>query len=296
MIVIPGHRAVGGKAGLILFWDVMVEIREKVAALKKQGKSMAEAVAARPSARYDAEWGNLFMSPGAPARFLPWCTRAFSMKLVSVNAGLPREVMWHGRSVTTAIFKQPVEGRVALRKLNLDGDRQADLTVHGGEDKAVYCYPLAHYDYWKGELPGRDLPMAMFGENFTSDGLLEASVHLGDRFSVGSVEVVVTQPRLPCYKLGIRFQSDDMVRRFLASGRTGFYFAVAREGEVGAGDEIKLIARDPNAVPISEITRLYVAKRYGDDHVTSVRRALRVAALPEGWKAYFRERLQKANA
>ncbi len=217
------------------------------------------------------------------------------MKLVSVNTGLPREVMWHGRTVTTGIFKQPVEGRVALRSLNLDGDRQADLSVHGGEYKAVYCYPIAHYDYWKKELPGRELPMGMFGENFTTDGLVEDSVHLGDRFSVGSAEVVVTQPRLPCYKLGIRFQSDDMVRRFLASGRTGFYLAVTREGEVGGGDEIQVISRDDNAVPVSEITRLYIAKRYNDDDVRSVRRALRVAALPESWKEYFRERLGKAN-
>ena len=218
------------------------------------------------------------------------------MKLVSVNSGLPREVMWHGRSVTTGIFKQPVEGRVALRKLNLDGDRQADLSVHGGKDKAVYCYPTEHYDYWKKELPGRELPMGMFGENFTTDGLPEDSVHLGDRFSVGSAEVVVTQPRLPCYKLGVKFQSDDMVRRFLASGRTGFYLAVTREGEVGAGDEIKVISRDDNAVPISEITRLYIAKRYDEGDVVSVRRAIRVAALPESWKGYFRERLESARA
>jgi MOSC domain-containing protein YiiM len=217
------------------------------------------------------------------------------MKLVSVNIGLPREVTWHGRSVTTAIYKQPVRGRVALRKLNLDGDRQADLSVHGGDYKAVYCYPLEHYDYWRRELPGRELPIAIFGENFTTDGLREDSVHLGDQLSVGSAEVIVTQPRLPCYKLGVRFQADDMVKRFIASGRTGFYLAVTREGEVGAGDEIEVIARDPNAVPVSEITRLYVAKRWGDDEVTSVRRALRVAALPERWKEYFRDRLKKMN-
>ncbi len=219
------------------------------------------------------------------------------MKLVSLNTGLPREVMWHGRSVTTGIFKEPVEGRVALRRLNLDGDRQADLTVHGGRYKAVYCYPVAHYDYWRRELAGREVPIAMFGENFTvdvskSDGMLEDSVHLGDQFSVGSAEVIVTQPRLPCYKLGVRFQADDMVKRFLASGRTGFYFAVTREGEVGAGDEIKRIARDPNGVPVSEITRLYIAKRYADDDATWVQRALQVDALPESWKQYFRERLQ----
>lgn len=217
------------------------------------------------------------------------------MKIVSVNLGLPRDVMWHGRNVTTGIFKEPVAGRVALRQLNLDGDRQADLTVHGGEYKAVYCYPLAHYDYWKSELPGRELPMGVFGENFTTDGLLEDAVHLGDRFSVGSAEVVVTQPRLPCYKLGVRFQSDDMPRRFLASARTGFYLAVTREGEVGAGDEIKPVSRDDNAVPVPEITRLYIAKSYDQNDVASVRRALQVAALPESWKAYFRHRLEQAQ-
>jgi MOSC domain-containing protein YiiM len=215
------------------------------------------------------------------------------MKLISVNTGLPREVTWHGRSVTTGIFKQPVEGRVNLRKLNLDGDRQADLTVHGGEYKAVYCYPIAHYDYWTRELLGQELPTAIFGENFTTDGLLEDSLYIGDQFSIGSAEVIVTQPRLPCYKLGVRFQSDDMVKRFLASGRTGFYLAVTREGEVGAGDEIRVITRDPNGVPVSEITRLYAEKRYGDADVAWVRRALRVAALPETWKEYFRQRLEK---
>jgi MOSC domain-containing protein YiiM len=222
-------------------------------------------------------------------------TKAHSMKLVSVSTGLPREVTWRGISVTTGIFKQPVSGRVALRKPNLDGDGQADLTVHGGEYKAVYCYPAEHYSYWRKELSGRELPTAIFGENFTTNGLLEDSVHLGDRFSVGSSEVVVTQPRLPCYKLGIRFESDQMVKRFLASGRTGFYLAVIREGEVGAGDQIKLIAQDSNTVPVSEITRLYIAKRYGREEASSVTRALRVAALPESWKQYFRERLDRAN-
>ena len=217
------------------------------------------------------------------------------MKLVSLNTGLPRDVMWRGRIVTTGIFKEPVEGRVALRKLNLDGDRQADLNVHGGLYKAVYCYPLAHYDYWRKELPGRELPMGSFGENFTADVALEDSVHLGDRFAVGSAELVVTQPRLPCYKLAVKFQSDDMVKRFLVSGRTGFYFAVIREGEVGAGDEIKVIARDANAVPVSEITRLYLTKRFDEDDLAVVRRALLVQALPESWKGHFRERVERMN-
>jgi MOSC domain-containing protein YiiM len=217
------------------------------------------------------------------------------MKLVSLNTGLPRDVMWRGRIVTAGIFKEPVEGRVALRKLNLDGDRQADLNVHGGLYKAVYCYPLAHYDYWRKELPGRELPMGSFGENFTADVALEDSVHLGDRFAVGSAELVVTQPRLPCYKLAVKFQSDDMVKRFLVSGRTGFYFAVIREGEVGAGDEIKVIARDANAVPVSEITRLYLTKRFDEDDLAVVRRALLVQALPESWKGHFRERVERMN-
>lgn len=224
------------------------------------------------------------------------------MNLVSLNVGLPREVSWHNTIVTTAIFKQPVSGRLALRKLNLDGDRQADLRVHGGEHKAVYCYPVEHYAYWKKELPGRDLPFAVFGENFTTQGLLEDSVHLGDRFAVGTAEVVVTQPRLPCYKLGIRFESDQMVKRFLSIARTGFYLAVTREGQVGAGDEIKLLSRDPTAVPVSEITRLYLAihaatdKTYSDADAAVVHRALQLSALPESWKSYLRERLPKVSA
>jgi len=212
-------------------------------------------------------------------------------KIISVNVGLPRDVLWHGHAVTTGIFKEPVEGRVFLRKLDLDGDRQADLTVHGGEYKAVYCYPLEHYAYWKKELPGRDLTPGNFGENFTTEGLLEGAVNLGDRFSICSAEVVVTQPRLPCYKLGIRFQSDAMVKRFLASKRSGFYLAVAREGEVGAGDEIKEVSRDPNHVSIAEIIRLYLAKDYNDADINAVRRALHVAAFPESWKEDFRARL-----
>ena len=209
-------------------------------------------------------------------------------KIISVNVGLPRDVLWRGHAVTTGIFKKPVEGHVFLRKLNLDGDRQADLTVHGGEYKAVYCYPLEHYGYWKQELPGYDLTMGNFGENFTTEGLLEDAVHLGDRFSIGSAEVVVTQPRLPCYKLGIRFQSDAMVKRFLASKRSGFYVAVTREGEVGAGDEIKEVSRDPNHVSISEIIRLYLATTYNVADMEVVRRALQVAAFPESWKDDFR--------
>lgn len=218
------------------------------------------------------------------------------MRVVSVNTGLPREVLWHGSIVTTAIFKKPVTGRVRLARLNLDGDRQADLKVHGGVDKAVYCYPIEHYDYWKKELPRRDLPLGTFGENFTTEGIVEDSVHVGDQFAIGSATVIVTQPRLPCYKLGVRFESDEMVKRFLASGRMGFYLAVTREGDVGAGDEIRVIAREPSAVAVPEITRLYLAKKHTTTDVASMRRLLDIDALPEGWKDYFEERLSRSKA
>jgi MOSC domain-containing protein YiiM len=217
------------------------------------------------------------------------------MRIVSVNVGLPRVVEWHGRSVTTGIFKAPVEARLALRRLNLDGDRQADLTVHGGVFKAVYCYPIEHYRPWHDEL-GRELPPGMFGENFTTEGLDEDAVHVGDQFAVGTAHVVVTQPRLPCYKLGIRFESDDMVKRFLASGRTGFYLAVEREGEVGPGDTLTLRGRDPDGIRVADITRLYVAKTFSGDDVATVKRALRVGALPESWKEHLRKRLAGYNS
>ena len=215
------------------------------------------------------------------------------MHLVSVNTGLPRDVTWHGKVVTTGIFKNPVEGRVAVRRLNLDGDRQADLSVHGGQYKAIYCYPVEHYAYWQRELPDAALTLGIFGENFTTEGLLEGDVHIGDQFAVGSATVVVTQPRLPCYKLGVRFESDLMVKRFLASGRTGFYLAVVKEGNVGVGDEITSVARDPQAVPVSEITRLYVRKTYDDRDAASVEKAMQVDALPDSWKDHLRERLHR---
>ncbi len=215
------------------------------------------------------------------------------MKLVSVNVGMPREVLWHGRRVTTGIFKEPVQGRIALRTLNLESDGQADLTVHGGAHKAVYCYQLKHYDYWKAELPNRDLPVGMFGENLTVDSPPEDEIFLGDRYAVGSAEVVITQPRLPCYKLGIKFGDDNMVKRFFNARRTGFYLTVAREGELGVGDEMRLVSSDPNRVPLSEIMRLYAEEDYKTGDVAAVQRVLRVEAVPESWKGYFRERLEK---
>jgi MOSC domain-containing protein YiiM len=214
------------------------------------------------------------------------------MKIISVNVGRPRLVVWRGEPVSTGIFKEPVEGRVTLRTLNLDGDRQADLTVHGGPAKAVYAYPSEHYAYWRGELPGMELPWGMFGENFTTEGLFETTANVGDRFRVGTAELQVTQPRMPCYKLGIKFGSAEMLKRFLLSGLTGLYFAVLVEGEVGAGDRVELIERDPRGVTIADVVRLYVRDH---DDVETMRRAVEVEALPRGWRDEFLERIERAE-
>src|SRR5438045_9546283 len=162
------------------------------------------------------------------------------MKVLSLNVGLPREVTWQGKRVTTGIFKEPIQERVMMRTLNLDGDQQADLTVHGGVSKAVYAYPSEHYNYWRSEFPGMDLSWGMFGENFTTEGLLEDTVYVGDRFRISETEVMVREARMPCYKLGIKFGRGDIVKRFLASSRTGFYFAGLRGGLFGCGDEVVL--------------------------------------------------------
>ena len=175
------------------------------------------------------------------------------MKLISVNVGRPRTVEWRGRQVRSAIWKAPVTGRVRVTRLSLEGDKQSDLRVHGGPDKAVYAYPSEHYAYWSRELPGAELPWGAFGENFTTEGLLERDVRVGDRFLVGTAEVEVTDPRMPCYKLGVRFGRDDMVKRFLAHGGSGFYLAVVREGEVAAGDPIELAARSDQEVTIADV-------------------------------------------
>src|SRR4030095_14335060 len=215
------------------------------------------------------------------------------MKLISVNVGGPRDVIWKGRSVTTSIFKAPVAGRVKLRTLNLDGDRQSDLTVHGGVHKAVYVYPSEHYVYWRREFPEFELPWGMFGENLTIEGLFEDELNIGDQVRIGTAELAVTQPRLPCYKLGVKFGRDDIIKRFLESRRTGFYFAVLQEGDVGAGGSIELRGRDVKKLKVSEVTRLYLD---GQDDLEALQRALRVDALPESWKTHFESQLEKLRA
>ena len=212
------------------------------------------------------------------------------MQVISVNVGVPREVVWKGRTVVTGIFKEAVEGRIAVRRHNLEGDRQADLTVHGGPEKAIYAYPAEYYSFWREQFPEMNLPWGMFGENLTVAGLLDETVHIGDRFQVGSAHVVVTQPRVPCYKLGIKFGRDDILKRFLQSGMTGFYFAVLKEGEVAAGDPISLLHQDEHEVKVVDITRLYREDKYNLD---LLRRAVAVEGLAEVWRDYFQQRIEK---
>lgn len=179
------------------------------------------------------------------------------MELVSLNVSLPREVRWKGNTVRTGIFKAAVKGPRMLSRLNVEGDAQADLSVHGGIYKAVYGYPVEHYDYWRKQIPEIDLPWGAFGENFTTQGFLEDQIYIGERFKIGTAEVQVTEPRLPCYKLGIRFGRMDMVKRFLVSRRTGFYFAVVEPGFVEAGDMFERTHRPTHNITVADITRAY---------------------------------------
>jgi len=211
------------------------------------------------------------------------------MKVVSLNVARPRLTLYKGATINTGIFKQPVTGRVALRTLNLDGDQQADLSVHGGIYKAVYAYPSEHYEYWRRELPDTDLRWGMFGENFTTQGLTE-ELHVGDRIRIGSAIVMVRQPRMPCYKLAAKFQRDDMIERFLHSGSSGLYFSVEQEGEAGEGDSLELISQDRKGISIAEMNRLFLREKYNRN---LLQKAIATAALPEDWREYFLPRLSR---
>lgn len=203
------------------------------------------------------------------------------MQLISVNVGMPREVPWNDITIMTGIYKKPVGGEVAVGRLNLAGDGQADLTVHGGPDKAVYAYPAEHYGFWRDEFPEIPLTWGYFGENLTTIGLREDAIHIGDRLKVGSATFAVTQPRLPCYKLALRFGRDDIIKRFLASRRSGFYLSVLEEGALDSSSKVDIIHRDPNQVTIVDVINLFLGMPQDD---AILERALRIEALPRDWK------------
>ena len=211
------------------------------------------------------------------------------MRVVTVSVGLPQIVQTSDEGfVTTSIFKHAVDGRLKVNDLNLEGDAQADLRVHGGWSKAVYAYPGEHYEYWRKELPEMEMGNSQFGENLTTEGLFETEIFIGDRLRIGTAEFLVTEPRMPCYKLGIRFGRKDILRRFMQSRRSGFYMAVTRTGELGAGDDIEVLSRDENKVTVTDIVRIWVEDK---DDVETIGRALNIDALPEKWKAPLRERI-----
>ncbi|HTR23477.1 MAG TPA: MOSC domain-containing protein [Terriglobales bacterium] len=214
------------------------------------------------------------------------------MKIVSVNVGRPRLCSHNGETFSTSIFKEPVAGRVMLRRTNLDGDRQADLSVHGGRNKAVYGYPSEHYGFWREGLGLATLPWGALGENFTTEGLLEKDVRVGDRFRVGGATIAVKTPRLPCFKLAAKFKRDDMIERFLESGRSGYYFSVIEEGEVGAGDEFEFLGGESPTLSIFDTFAAYTSL-----DLDLLHRAAAVTALPESWRERFQTRadaIQKA--
>jgi MOSC domain-containing protein YiiM len=213
------------------------------------------------------------------------------VKLRSVNVGVPRDAVWRGEVVRTGIFKHPVAGPVAVRGVNLAGDAQADLSVHGGADKAVYGYPSEHYPYWCQWLGMDALPWGAFGENLTTEGVLEAEVCIGDRFRIGTAELEVSQPRIPCSKLALRHERADLPKHFLASGRSGFYFRIARAGELSPGDAIERIASDPRGLTVAQVQSL--ARRAGDQAL--LRRAAEHPALAEVWRRDLAERLARSR-
>jgi MOSC domain-containing protein YiiM len=234
------------------------------------------------------DWGEALRSSRASKE--PYRkTLGVGMKIISVNVSLPRTVRWKNREVTTGIFKEPVPGRMMARKLDLDGDRQADLTVHGGANKAIYGYPTDHYSFWRSELTGMDLPWGMFGENLSIEGLREDETHIGDRFRAGTALLMATQPRIPCYKLAVKFGRDDILKRFLQSEKSGVYFSVLEEGFIQAGDTIEKIHQDESGVSVTDINRLYATQR---DNLPLLRRVVHLEALPQDWREYFGQQLQ----
>ena len=215
------------------------------------------------------------------------------MKVVSVNVGLPKQISYGMRQVVTSIFKEPIEGRVKVTTLNLDGDAQADLSVHGGLDKAIYSYSEEHYKYWKEVYPTIVMPFGMFGENLTTQGLNEDTVNIGDQYQIGSSRLVVTQPRMPCYKLGIKFGRMDILEKFINSQRPGIYYKVLEEGDLGAGDNITLLYKDKNNVTINDIVSLYLNDHNDKENISKMKKATKLKSLPESWKIYFGQKISR---
>ncbi len=210
------------------------------------------------------------------------------MRIVSVNTGQPQPILWRDRTITTAIFKHPVAGPVRVRRLNLEGDGQADLEVHGGENKAIYAYAAGHYAWWRRELPDAELAWGSFGENLTLDDFNEHDIHIGDVFLAGTARLMAVQPRLPCTKLNLRFRRDDMIDRFLASGRTGVYFKVIEEGVLQAGDIVERTIANASGITIAQATQLYTG---ASDDPALLRQAVATPALPEAWQRRFGRKL-----
>jgi MOSC domain-containing protein YiiM len=228
------------------------------------------------------------LKTGVLTLYLASESKSMKMTLVSVNVSQPKTVSHRGRSVTTGIFKTPVSGRVMVRRTNLDGDRQADLSVHGGVDKAVYVYPSEHYTAWAQELGRDEFPFGQFGENLTVEGMVEETVHIGDTFRIGRVLLEVTQPRVPCFKLGIKMGSSQFPKKFLASQRTGYYVRVLEEGEVGAGDPIERITNDPERMTVQQAVHLAF---FEQDDVALLEKVLRIQGLSQDWRRMFEEQM-----
>lgn len=214
------------------------------------------------------------------------------MKLISVNVSQPKAVLHNGKRIKTGIFKEPVSGRTMMRRLNIDGDGQGDPTVHGGVHKAVYVYTIEHYEYWKRQLARDDFTHGQFGENLTVEGMLEDTVHIGDVFRIGEAVVEVSQPRVPCFKLGIKMGNPRIVKPFLESTRVGFYVRVLEEGEVGAGDAIEPISVGDGGMTVKEIVHL---RHFDNANTTGAEKAANLSALTPSWRDAFEEITAKAQ-
>ena len=212
---------------------------------------------------------------------------AAGAQIVLVNVGGAREVEWSGRTVSTGIYKTPVTWPIRAAGVNLEGDDQADRRVHGGPSKAVYAFPSEHYESWRGAYPSADFGWGAFGENLTTQGILETDVYIGDRFRCGTAELIVTEPRMPCFKLAIRLGEKGAIKRMLETGNTGFYFSIAREGTLEAGDALERIDRLEGAIPVTMLTSIFASKEADAELVQT---AAAAPGIPESWRKWLRDR------